>query len=251
MIRDEARQVIHETQQLLDERIERIEGAAEANVSRMEGLVSRLSGSLDAVMSSFDSVRSYISGSFQKVKDAILSIPGMADVNISLESLMMCLRDYILYVHVDSAVIKTLLVISMFRNLGFLDVGYRYFTLICSYFQSPTVGCETTNPFSFLSGSVENLIKVLAGVFASIASGTVLSASKFWDLVKALSSKLKEIHFIGAGCLGFTRIFDFIGKIYHSVAEWIKVNIFRQEPEKEKLAKKDNLLGYQGQVFCN
>lgn len=239
---EEAKQVLEETSKLLSKTTEETSSVLQENVGKMETLIGKLTSSLDSVMSSFESIKVFLSSSFSKISDSIRAIPGMESIHLSLDSILMSIRDYILYVNVESIPLKAILVMSIFRNLGLLDVGYKYFLGILDYFRgsddTPGIGQETAGPWEFIANSWTKIMIALSGVFASLCKGSLISGTQFWDLFKKLSAYLKEIHFIGAGCLGLTRIYDFVRKVYSVVSEWILKNIFGRVPEQEQLARK-------------
>lgn len=240
-VREVTPQLLDSARQVAQEISDRHESILGENVSRIESIMAKISASLDTVLSSFESIKEFITSTFGKFTTMVKGITGMESVDINMGKILMAIRDFILYVNVDSPTLKTVIIISLLANLGLAEVGWSYFCKISDYFKVESEegpGVETAGIFGFLGGSANNMITILSGVFASIAAGTCLAKEQFWSLTKMLASPMKELHFIGGGCLGITRIFDFIKKIYSTVSEWILRNIFKKLPEQEQLARK-------------
>nr|WAL01499.1 non-structural protein [Electric ant polycipivirus 1] len=234
-VREESSSLTEEARGLVEDLTNRLEDVSDAKISRIEGIVERLSNTFESLLSSFDAVRVTLSSVFDKIKASVSAVPGLSVLDVSFEGILAALRDYILFVNVDSKILKSVIAISLLKNLGILKLGYKYFLDLCSYIQLS--GTETAGFTDIMSSGVTNLVHVVCGVLASVSKGAALTSDQFWSMVKTISEPMKHIHFIGSGCLGITRIFDFIKRIYESLSEWILKHVLGRLPEQEQLAR--------------
>ncbi|UXD80047.1 putative RNA-dependent RNA polymerase complex [Linepithema humile polycipivirus 2] len=235
--------------ELLKEMTGRAEEISESTISRTSQIVNKLTSSLDSVTAMMESIKTMASSFLTNCMSTFRSLPGMGDIDINLDTIIAAIRDWILYINVESPVLKSILIVSILNHLGLLKSGYNFFLGLWEYLKETFAGkanvdgetlegSETSSVFGFMAGSVSNMVHVIAGVTASIAKGSILTSTQFWSICEHLAGRLKNIHFIGAGLMGFTRIFDFIVKIYSGISEWISKHLFKRTPDIEVLAKK-------------
>lgn len=250
-MRQEFNDIKSEAAELLSKSISDVKDISDETIAKSSTLVEKLTNSMDSITTMMDSIRNMASGFLQNCMSSFKALPGMSDIKINLDSILAAIRDWIMYINVDSSVLKSILIISMLNNLGLLKSGFQFISGLWDYLkelQTPTaeidgeeVKAEETSfnaIFSFMSGSITNLIQVIAGTTASIVNGGLITATQFWSLCEHLSKSLKTVHFIGAGLMGFSRIFDFVSKIFTSVSDWISRVLFKKTPEIEALARK-------------
>lgn len=262
-IHQEGSRLLDEARSLVSEVSDKAEAVSTESLDRASTLIEKLTSSIDSVGGVIDSIKK-IAGTFlQTCIGSFRGLPGMENIDISLDSIMGAIRDYILYQNVDSPVLRGLLVISIINRFGMFKVGYKYFTMLYDIIKSAFLKSGTatidgeeapaqeTGFMDYISSSLPNLINVFSGVIASVAKGAVLTSTEFWSLVKSLAGHLRDFHFIGGGLLGISRIFDFVSKVYTKVSEWISVHIFKRTPEKEKIARRVLLWSVKVRYFAS
>lgn len=226
-----------EAEELIHDFTTKVEEVTDSKLGKLEELIGRISTQFDSVLSTFDAIKTTIASMFDKMVTSVTSIPGFEQMDLSFDRIIAALRDYILYVNVECKFLKTLLALSMLRNLGIFKLGAKWILEICAYYSEAT-GEETSSFADLLGSSISRIANIACAGFASMVQGSVLTIEQFWSLIKQLAGPMKYLHQIGGGCLGMTRIFDFIKKIYETTSEWITVNIFKQVPEMKQLSNK-------------
>lgn len=257
-LRERVREDVHEEMEAFTSEardiIQEAAGSAkeisEETVSRASTLVEKLSNSLDSVTTCFDSLKSTIADFFKKCVQGLGDLPGMCGIKLDAGVIFSVVKDYILYINVESKLLRSVLVISMLRSLGLLDIGYKYLGTLWGYL-IPTLpddsehlgeGHETSGMFSYMTSSITTLIHMVGGMMGSVAKGAALTASQFWNLIEKLVPPMKQLHFLGGGVLGLNRIFDFIKNLFTTVVDWVKTNVFKIDTDLQKAAKEVVLL---------
>lgn len=226
-----------EAEELINDFTTRVDEVTEEKLGKLEDLIGRISTQFDSVLSTFDAIKATIGSMFDKIVNSVTSIPGLTTMDLSFDKVVAALRDYILYVNVECKFLKTLLALSILKNLGIFKLGAKWIMEICGYYNEAT-GEETSSFSDLMSSSVVKIANIACAAFASFVNGSVITVEQFWSLVKQIASPMRYIHQIGSGCLGLTRIFDFVKKIYEATSDWITVNIFKQVPEMKLLSNK-------------
>lgn len=234
----EERQALRsEAEELINDFTTKVDEVTDTKLGKLEELIGKISTQFDSVLSTFDAIKTTIASMFDKMVTGVTSMPGFQQMDLSFDRIVAALRDYILYVNVECKFLKTLLALSLLKNLGIFKLGAKWIMEICAYYSEAT-GEETSSLPDLLGSSVSKIANIVCAGFASIVQGSVLTVDQFWSLVKQLAGPMKYLHQIGGGCLGLTRIFDFIKKIYETTSEWIAVHIFRQVPEMKQLSNR-------------
>lgn len=246
MLAEETKNIKSEAEDLMSQFSSRAESISEETLSTASSLVDRLAASIDSISSAFESVRLMASNLFDQCSSFLNTMPGMSSVKITPSSLISILKDYLIYVNTNSKLLKTICALSIMDRIGILKIGVKYLYQLWDLIvptvateEGVTEACETSAPlFNWFSSSFTNMVSMFSGVVACVAKGAMLTSSEFWSLTDTLSQRLKNFHFIGAGMLGISRIFDYTSKIYITLSEWISKHIFNRQPEQEVLAKK-------------
>lgn len=250
-IKEEFKEITDEAHSILRAAFSDAKEISSETISKTSTVVEKLTNSLDSITSMMDSIKNMASGFLQSCMSSFKALPGMSDIKINLDTILAAIRDWIMYINVDSSVLKSILIISMLNNLGLLKSGFHFLMGLWDYvkdIQKPkatvegeeVIAEETSfnSIFSFMSLSITNLIQIVAGISASLVKGCLITAEEFWSMCEHLAKNLKTVHFIGAGLMGFSRIFDFVSKIFSAISDWISRHLFKKTPELEVLARK-------------
>jgi hypothetical protein len=136
-IKPEMTEVIHEESARfvadITQANEQMNANANETISRVEGIVDKLVNSLEGMMSFFDGIKVFVESSMGKIQESIKNLLGLDTTGISLSNLLMAIRDFIIYLNIESLPLKTILLISIFNNLGLTGCAYQYFLKIITY----------------------------------------------------------------------------------------------------------------------
>jgi len=251
--RDTTSDVLGEAKQLLED----FQGEADSSLERASQLVERLTGTMEGMIETFSSLTSAFKGVFTSLASSFSSLPSVANYIPSFEKFVSILKDYIIFVNVDSPLLKSMTILSLMNNLGFTGQALHYFKELMGHQRLEVVeeGQSSSNSqgvftSGLLSLSFGGIIQLVAGTFACLIKGASIGKSGFFSLMKSLNPMMKDIHFLGAGCVGFERIITFIIKIYNIVSEWIQNNIFGVDSSNQAFAKRVSVLTLMANYFA-
>lgn len=247
--RESSSEVLGEARQLLEE----FHAEADTSLEKASQLVERLTGSMEGLMEMFSSMSSAFRGIFTSLSGALSSIPSISSYMPTFDRFLAILRDYIVFVNVDNALLKSMTILSLLNNLGFVGPAMAYFREFVKGLSQEVHEDGNTTTGTFTSGilglSFTKIIYLICGTFASLVKGSSIGMKGLYSLIKSLNPIMKEVHFMGAGCVGFERIITFVSKIYNLVANWIKRNVFGIEDQLTAFAKRVTLLTLKANYF--
>lgn len=262
-LKDVASEVFHDAKETTSEVLEEAKTLlgefheeADTSLEKASQLVERLTGTMEGMIETFSSLTSAFKGVFSSLSTSFASIPSICEYIPSFEKFVAILKDYIIFVNVDSPLLKSMTVLSLLHNLGFSGDALKYFKELMGSMKgevieeeapsAPTDGHFTSG---LLSMSFAKLVYLVSATFASLVKGACIGPTALFSLMRKLQPIMKEVHFLGAGCVGFERIITFISKLYTYVSQWIKENIFGVEDKSTAFAKRVSLLTLMANYF--
>lgn len=219
-----------------------VDSALEKITERANILGVALAEVMDPMMAVLTSMKGLVESIIEQVNQYLKPIDGFGGIKITADSLLDCLKYYVLYLNVDSLPLKMVMVFLMLKALGITGKIFQWVLQFWKWSSSVVVDgervdAEETSFLEWIQEAPLKFITMVGGAFASMAKGSSLSMSEFWKMSKDLSDKFRNIHFISMGIAGVERIFDYARRFWLFITQWISVHIFGRTPEKEAKAK--------------
>ncbi|UHM27645.1 MAG: RNA helicase [Fushun polycipivirus 1] len=235
-----------------------------------EKIYSIVSSSLDQL----GMVRDFALMATEKVKDMLHSFSKFLGINVHDMNVfdlgLSLVKYYVIYINTNSNSLKAVILYTVFSQLGlverlvkfFVDFDYSKFFPAAEPTKTVPVqevpladGEKTAEPTSFsgaiydwliqmwewLSSMDVKMVVAPLSLIAFLLFARVVPSTYIPQMGCAFVAYMRNMHFIGAGLSGMTKIFDCIVKAVKFVVDWVGQKFFNrlpeEEAEKEKLRK--------------
>nr|QXV86407.1 RNA-dependent RNA polymerase [Polycipiviridae sp.] len=194
-------------------------------------------------------------GRIRSLLTPILKFLNIAEVDMgnTLTLALDIVRYYVIYINTESTAIHALCVFAILHTLGIYQRVYDCFITWmndgCGDIPEPEneSGPEATmdlNIFSRLKSVFSCLVSkdpatvaIPLGFLVILFCGISLKGKELATLGRDFVCSMRNLHFIGGGILGISRLFDALIKSVKFVLEWVGKKFFSQVPEDEKEAQ--------------
>lgn len=209
------------------------------------------------LMEQLGDLRKFVSGLLGKIMNFIRPITKFLNLDFSKpKEITICALDivryYIIYINTESSIIHGMCIYAVLSSLGLFDPIYNACMDIAGkafeWLNEPSSEPQATSDNSFVDffksafASLISLDPVKIGVPLAIIItaifGIKLASTERTNLGKQFVDAMKGYHFIGAGVIGVTRIFDNLIKAIKFCFEWVGKRFFNKVPEEEEKAAK-------------
>jgi len=202
-----------------------------------------LTEAVEPFVAVLESLQSLAENAISQINGFLKPMEGFSGINLSVTSILECLKYYIVYINTETTSLKMILVLLMMNALGITSKLFSWMLEFWRMYSSSeleghTVDAEPTSFLDWLVNAPTKFMVLLGATFASMAKGAKLSTSEFFKLAKDLSDKMRSIHFISMGVAAFERLFDYGVRFWKFISEWISTHIFGRTPDRVTMARK-------------
>lgn len=228
-------------------------GGAEKVLETTNSKLGPILGNMDAASGDFASVAE----SLKRMVDgftsasAFKSIPFLAELPQSWWSgmgsgeILYLIQMYILYANCTSWAVRSVLVAMVFHRLGIFDKfmeGVSYvFRLIKEQFVETAEDKTVTESIAeFIGGLFDNIDARKCAIIGTITIFILCGRKLKWGDMSQLGSNimdaLRNVHVVGLGALGSSRILEKLEAIISASIAWIKEHVLRIPPKRDDLS---------------
>lgn len=212
--------------------------------------ISALAGKM---VEQLQELKGFVAAVLGKVKTVVGACSRLVGLDITsddvLDRSIDLIKYYVMYINTSSTAVKCLLMYSICSSLGIVDRIMEWFAG-----DVPTVPeeCDPSVKETSFSEGVYAMLERYMDWISSISPTTVavplsliifilcgvkLAGPQLTSLGKGFVEAMRNMHFVGAGILGISRVFSTMVTAFKYCAEWIGKTFFNRVPEDEAKAQ--------------